>query len=64
LNETPEQQAQEILDKMNFSMKASMVRGRGSDVLRGSGVYTGHTIAIPEVGIPQLNCNDGPQGFR
>ena len=46
---------------MNFSMKASMVRGRGSDSV---GTFTGHTLAIPEVGIPQINCNDGPQGFR
>jgi beta-glucosidase len=26
--------------------------------------YTGHTRGVPRLSIPDLNMNDGPQGFR
>lgn len=29
-----------------------------------SGQYTGNVNAIPELNIPALKLNDGPQGFR
>jgi beta-glucosidase len=56
---SPEERAHKLVAAMNFTEKASMTRGRSSNL-----PYTGHTAAIPRVGIPQLNCNDGPQGFR
>jgi beta-glucosidase len=57
--ETPEIRAQALVHAMNITEKASMLRGRGSDR-----PYSGHTAAIERVGIPQINVNDGPQGFR
>ena len=55
LNATPEEQAQTTLNNMNFTEKYSMTRGRGTDK-----PFTGHTMALPNVGIPQINMNDGP----
>ena len=50
---------QKLIEAMNFTEKASMVRGRGS-----TKPFTGHTLPLPRVAIPQLNMNDGPQGIR
>lgn len=52
---SPEERAQALVSEMTFEEKASMTRGRGSTL-----PYTGHTAAIVRVGIPQINCNDGP----
>lgn len=50
INATPEEQAQQILNQMNFTEKYSMTRGRGSST--SSGNFVGHTMALPRVGIP------------
>jgi hypothetical protein len=44
---TPEERASLIVKAMNWTEKASLVRGRGSVL-----PYTGHTLAIERLGVP------------
>ena len=54
---TPAQRASQLLAQMNFTEKIDMIHG-------WSGPYIGNVIANTRLGIPALNLNDGPQGFR
>ncbi|EDQ89527.1 uncharacterized protein MONBRDRAFT_32335 [Monosiga brevicollis MX1] len=53
----PEQRAQALLDQMTLDEKILMLHG-------SSGPYVGNVPANTRLGIPALNLNDGPQGFR
>ena len=53
----PTSRAKALLAKMSLSDKVSMVHGT-------TGGYVGQTAAIPELSVPPLLLNDGPQGFR
>jgi beta-glucosidase len=55
---TPEQRAEKLLAAMTLDEKLSMVYGNNA----GSGGYVGHVPAIPRLGIPDLNLQDGPAG--
>jgi beta-glucosidase len=54
---SPSQRAQALLAQMNLTEKIDMVHG-------WDGPYVGNVIANTRLGIPSLNLNDGPQGFR
>jgi len=56
---SPEERAELVLKAMNWTEKASLVRGRGSVL-----PYTGHTLAIDRLNIPQVNLEDNGNGFR
>ncbi len=52
---TPRQRAAELLAKMALPQKINMLHG-------SAGSYVGQTAPIPELGIPALTMEDGPQG--
>jgi beta-glucosidase len=54
---TPEERAQQLLAQMTQAEKITMIHG-------ASGSYVGNVPANTRLGIPPLNLNDGPQGFR
>jgi beta-glucosidase len=54
----PEQRARLLLAAMTVDEKLSMVYGNNM----GSAGYVGHIPAIPRLGIPELNLEDGPAG--
>jgi beta-glucosidase len=53
----PKAAAAAMVAKMTVDEKVSLLHGKGDG-------YIGNTPAIPRLGIPPLNMNDGPQGFR
>jgi len=55
--QTPSEKAKAMLAKMSLDEKITMLHGSG-------GGYTGNTPENKNLGIPPLNLNDGPQGFR
>ena len=55
--EPPEIRAKALLAKMNQSEKLAMLHGIGAG-------YVGNVQGNTRLGIPQLNLNDGPKGFR
>ena len=55
--DTPQQRAQNLLNQMELSEKLDMLHGH-------PGIYIGNVPANTRLGIPALNLNDGPQGFR
>lgn len=54
---TPEERANEILVQMNFTEKVAMLHGH-------KGIYIGNIVGNERLGIPSINMQDGPQGFR
>ncbi len=52
-----ETRAKALLAKMNQTEKLAMLHGIGAG-------YVGNVQGNTRLGIPQLNLNDGPQGFR
>jgi len=56
--ETPLERAEDLLKKMSLDQKIHMVHGSGGSH------YVGYVAPIPELKIPALTMNDGPQGFR
>jgi beta-glucosidase len=49
--------ARRLCSQLTLDEKIMMVHGT-------DGPYVGNVAAIPRLGIPPLNMNDGPQGFR
>jgi beta-glucosidase len=50
--------AKALISEMTKDEKIRILYGDGASP------YTGHAAAIPRLSIPNLNLNDGPQGFR
>ena len=59
----PEQRAAQLLAKMNISEKVLMLHGTNSEN-KDYGWYVGRVQGNTRLGIPNLQLNDGPQGFR
>jgi len=57
LGDDPAGRAKKLLANMTIDDKISMLHGVGLG-------YIGNVAPIDRLGIPQLNLNDGPQGFR
>ncbi|EGD72488.1 hypothetical protein PTSG_00514 [Salpingoeca rosetta] len=57
LSATPESRAKALLKEMTLDEKITMLHG-------STGPYVGNVPANTRLGIPALNLNDGPQGFR
>eukprot|EP00043_Microstomoeca_roanoka_P013291 m.130236 g.130236 ORF g.130236 m.130236 type:complete len:782 (+) comp15716_c2_seq1:3-2348(+) len=53
----PESRAEQLLAMMTLDEKITMLHG-------SAGPYVGNVPANTRLGIPALNLNDGPQGFR
>lgn len=54
---TPQERAADMLAQMNITEKISMLHGH-------NGVYVGNVAGNERLGIPSINMQDGPQGFR
>lgn len=55
---TPDERAKSLIAEMTKDEKITLLYGDGRPP------YTGHASGIPRLSIPDLNLNDGPQGFR
>ena len=58
-----EDRAKLLLKAMNLSEKVRMMHGSHSED-KDYGWYVGRAEGNPRLGIPNLQLNDGPQGFR
>lgn len=60
----PEERARLVIGNMTRSQKLRMLHGKftGNPIL--SEGYVGFVDGVPELGIPDITMNDGPQGFR
>jgi beta-glucosidase-like glycosyl hydrolase len=57
VKEDPSQRAKEMLGQMNLTEKITMLHGH-------LGIYVGNIKGNERLGIPSINMQDGPQGFR
>jgi len=57
LTTDPSARAKALLAKMDLAQKITLLHGT-------TGPYVGNVAAVPELGIPAILMNDGPQGFR
>jgi beta-glucosidase-like glycosyl hydrolase len=57
----PKAAAAEMIKKMTLEEKVTLLHGGKNP---GQAGYVGNTPSIERLGIPALNLNDGPQGFR
>jgi beta-glucosidase len=55
---TPDERAKALIKEMTKDEKIQLLYGDGAQP------YTGHAKGVPRLSIPDLNMNDGPQGFR
>jgi beta-glucosidase len=55
---TPSDRAWEMVKKMNLTEKITMLHGHPN------GDYVGNIAGNERLGIPSINMQDGPQGFR
>jgi beta-glucosidase len=53
-----------LLNAMNMSEQIRMLYGNDKPVCGGQRGYTGYVVGNERLGIPHLQMNDGPQGFR
>lgn len=54
---SPRERAADLLVQMNLTEKIAMMHGH-------NGVYVGNIAGNDRLGIPSINMQDGPQGFR
>ena len=54
---TPQERAVAMLQQMNATEKIGMLHGH-------NGIYVGNIMGNDRLGIPSINMQDGPQGFR
>ena len=55
---TPDERANALIAEMTKDEKILLLFGDSAPP------YTGHSAGVPRLSIPDLNMNDGPQGFR
>lgn len=64
----PAERAARLLRNMSLDDKVRMLHGNCHlnicGVFPKGSIYTGHVLGNQRLGIPPLNLNDGPQGFR
>ena len=53
-----------LLNAMNLTEQIRMLYGNDKPVCGGQRGYTGYVVGNERLGIPHLQMNDGPQGFR
>ena len=63
VSDTPDARARLLLSQMNLTDKVLLFHGSHSED-RDYGWYVGRVEGNARLGIPPLNMNDGPQGFR
>lgn len=61
--QSPEERAKAMVAQMTLEEKIGLMHGP-SDCSGDQCWYVGNVPGIPRLGLPRINMNDGPQGFR